>query len=82
MFWQLNLYKKMQRHYPKPKPYATEVAIRGNWKMLALNRTPVELFDLKADPNERQSVLEENPDLVASLTTELQDWLAAPRTVK
>ena len=27
VFWQLDLYRSIQRHYPKPKPYATEVAM-------------------------------------------------------
>ncbi|TWT75344.1 Arylsulfatase [Allorhodopirellula solitaria] len=79
VFWQLNLYKSIQRHYPKPKPYATEVAMRGKWKMLALKGTPVELFDLQADPNERHNVIEDHPDRVASLALELNDWLNAPR---
>src|SRR5690606_11454524 len=50
VFWQLNLYKRLQRHYPKPMPYATEIARRGQWKLLALDGKPVELFDVKADP--------------------------------
>ena len=28
VFWQLNLYRKMQRHEPKPEPFATEVAMK------------------------------------------------------
>lgn len=79
VFWQLNLYKSIQRHYPKPKPYATEVAMRGKWKLLALGGKPVELFDIEADPNEKSSVLEDHSDLVASLTAELNEWLNAPR---
>ena len=75
VFWQLDLYKKLQRHYPKPKPYATEVAMRGTWKLLALKGEPVELFDLKDDPNELKNVIDDYPDLVASLTEELGEWL-------
>ncbi len=82
VFWQLNLYKGLQRHYPKPKPYATEVAMRGKWKLLALGGKPVELFDIEADPNEKSSVLEDHPDLAASLTAELNEWLNAPRITK
>jgi N-acetylgalactosamine-6-sulfatase len=33
VFWQLDLYKGLQRHYPKPKPYATEVVRHGPWKV-------------------------------------------------
>ncbi len=79
VFWQLNLYKSIQRHYPKPKPYATEVAMRGNWKMLALDGKPVELFDIESDPNEQRSVLDDHPDLVDSLTAQLNEWLNAPQ---
>ena len=82
VFWQLDLYRKLQRHYPKPKPFATEVAMRGKWKLLALGGKPVELFDIEADPNEQQNVISENPDLVASLANQLNEWLNAPRTTK
>ncbi len=82
VFWQLNLYKGLQRHYPKPKPFATEIAMRGKWKMLSRDGKPVELFDIEADPNELQNVLDEQTALVASLSTELKAWLDAPRVSK
>ncbi|QDV41157.1 Arylsulfatase [Stieleria neptunia] len=79
VFWQLDLYKKIQRHYPKPKPFATEVAMRGKWKLLALRGNPVELFDVEADPNEQQNVIDNHPDLVASLAAELEQWLSTSK---
>ncbi|WP_146403647.1 sulfatase-like hydrolase/transferase [Planctomycetes bacterium CA13] len=82
VFWQLDLYKKVQRHYPKPKPYATEVTMRGKWKLLALGGKAVELFNIDADPNEQRNVIDDHPELVASLTAELNQWLSAPRTTK
>lgn len=82
VFWQLDLYKSIQRHYPKPEPFATEVARRGKWKLLALRGKPVELFDVESDPNEQQNVIDDHPDLVASLNAELREWLNAPRTTK
>ena len=82
MFWQLNLYRGLQRHYPKPKPFATEVAMRGKWKLLALGGKPVELFDIEADPNEKRNVMSDHPDLVTSLSAELTEWLSAPRMTK
>ena len=82
VFWQLNLYKKLQRHYPKPKPFATEVARRGKWKLLALGGKPVELFDIEADPNEKQNVMADHPDLVTSMSAEITQWLSEPRTTK
>ena len=77
VFWQLDLYKSIQRHYPKPKPYATEIARQGPWKLLCLEGRPVELFNLDDDPNERISVLDRHPDLAASLGDALRAWLAA-----
>jgi N-acetylgalactosamine-6-sulfatase len=82
VFWQLNLYNKMQRHAPKPRPFATEVAMRGKYKMLANKGKPVELFDLSNDPNEEENILDENTALVDSLTAELKSWLSEPRVEK
>ncbi|TWT58615.1 Arylsulfatase [Thalassoglobus neptunius] len=82
VFWQLDLYRHMQRHEPKPKPFATEVAIRGDWKLLARNGEPVELFDIRADPNEQQNVLGDHPEVVESMVAELNEWLNAPRVEK
>ena len=79
VFWQLDLYKSIQRHYPKPKPYATEVVRRGKWKLLALSGKPVELFDILADPNERTSVLGQHADIAVSMAQELAAWLAEER---
>lgn len=81
VFWQMQLYRSLQRHYLKPEPYATEVVRRGPWKLLALAGEPIELFDILADPNEQWNLLAEHPDVVKSLTTELRAWLAAPRTI-
>jgi N-acetylgalactosamine-6-sulfatase len=78
-FWHLRIYRHLQRHYPKPKPYATEIARRGRWKLLALNGKPVELIDAEADLREQKNLLEERPDIVRSLSGELKAWLAEPR---
>lgn len=79
VFWQLDLYKNLQRHYPKPEPYATEIARHGKWKLLALNGEPVELYDVEADPNERTNVMDHHPETVERLTRELRLWLAEKR---
>lgn len=79
MFWRVKLYKHLQRHYPKPKPYATEVARRGRWKLLAFNGEPVELIDMEADLVEQRNLLEERPDVAQSLHRELTTWLDEPR---
>ena len=80
LLWQLNLYKKMQRRYPKPEPYATEVAIQGKWKLLARDGNPVELFNIEDDPNELRNLMSENPAMVSSLRIEIEQFLKAPRT--
>tara|TARA_B110000483_G_scaffold44606_1_gene55736 strand:- start:252 stop:1673 length:1422 start_codon:yes stop_codon:yes gene_type:complete len=81
VFWQMQLYRSLQRHYLKPEPYATEVVRRGPWKLLALGGEPVELFDILTDPREQWNLLAEQPDIVESMTTELKTWLAAKRTI-
>lgn len=80
--WQLNLYKSIQRKYKKPKPYATEVAMQGKWKLLSRDGEPVELFDIEADPNETQNLLNDYPELVKSLTAKVDGFLKEPRTKK
>ena len=71
--------RTMQRHEPKPRPFATEAARLGRWKLLALDGKPVELFDLESDPSERTNRLAEQPQLVESLRKRLAAWLAEPR---
>ena len=80
VFWQINLYKGLQRHYPKPKPYATEIAREGKWKLLAKDGEPVELFDVESDIYEKNNVLAENPQIAGRLQKALKAWLAEPRT--
>lgn len=79
VFWQLDLYRNLQRHYAKPKPYATEIARRGRWKMLARDGVPVELFDIETDLEEKQNLLDQEPEVVESLSVELARWLSQPR---
>ena len=78
-FWQIRHYGKMQRPEPKPKPYATEIARKGKWKLLAKNGAPVELFDLAADISEKDNLLKDNPKVAQELTKDLKAFLAAPR---
>ncbi len=79
VFWQMDLYRHLQRHYPKPKPYATEIVRKGNWKMLALYGKPVELYDIEADILEQKNLLYEKAEIIESLRKELNIWLAQPR---
>jgi N-acetylgalactosamine-6-sulfatase len=79
VFWQLELYRHLQRHYPKPEPYATAVVRRGPWKLLALGDKPVELFNTDSDLKEKINLLEKEPEIAAELQKELKTFLAAPR---
>lgn len=78
LFWQMDLYRTLQRHYPKPEPYATEVVMRDPWKLLAKDGQPVELFHIRIDPNETTDVKANHPDVVADLQSALQSWLDEP----
>jgi arylsulfatase A-like enzyme len=46
-----------------------------HWKLIDSPRElGIELFDLERDPQERESVASQHPDLAASLMRELEDW--------
>lgn len=79
VFWQIHLYGNLQRHYPKPEPYATEIARKGKWKLLAKDGIPVELFNIETDLYEQRDLLKERPEIADELKHVLQAWLAEPR---
>jgi arylsulfatase A len=79
VFWQINLYRNLQRHTPKPKPFATEIARKGKWKLLAKDDEPVELFNIESDLCEQYDLVKEKPEIASDLKQELQAWLAEPR---
>jgi arylsulfatase A len=79
MYWQLDLYPHMQRHAPKPKPFATEVAMQGKWKLLARDGQPLELFNLDNDPGEGDNLLSQHPEISGELAAGLRRFLAEPR---
>ncbi len=79
LFWQLDLYAKLQRHYPKPMPHATEVAMEGKWKLLCRGAEPLELFDLDADLAETANRLDTQPEIAARLARGVRAFLDAPR---
>jgi arylsulfatase A len=79
LFWQLDLYPRLQRQYPKPEPYATEVAMDGKWKLLSRDGQPLELFDLETDLEEQNHVLDDHPEMRDRLTNAVRDFLSAPR---
>jgi hypothetical protein len=79
LLWQLDLYRKLQRRYGKPKPYATEVMRSGPWKLLSRDGEPVELFNIETDPLEETNRLEAEPARAASMAARVRQWLAEPR---
>ena len=79
LFWQLDLYRGLQRHYPKPKPYATEAVRWQRWKLLAKDGEPLELFDLDADIRETNNLLDTQPEIAAQLARSVRSFLDAPR---
>lgn len=90
VFWQMDLYRNLQRHTPKPAPFVTEVARRGPWKLTARDGVPQELFNLQADPLETRNLLAAadpnansaiapNPAIATELLQDLRRFLAAPR---
>jgi arylsulfatase A-like enzyme len=79
LLWQLDLYSRLQRHYPKPKPYATEAAMDGKWKLLCRNAQPLELFDLEADLAETTNLLKRHPEVAERLAHSVRSLLDAPR---
>jgi len=54
--------------------------ISDNWKLILPNNAyladthPVELYDLKTDPHEKQNVAEQHPRVVQQLTTAIDSW--------
>jgi arylsulfatase A len=79
VFWQMDLYRNLQRHYPKPEPYITEVVRRGHWKLNARDGVAQELFDLATDPMETTNLLKQQTTLATAMVEDLRAFLAADR---
>ncbi|BDD11612.1 arylsulfatase (plasmid) [Fulvitalea axinellae] len=83
VFWAINLIKKNGNYYattdPDPETKYTEIARNGDWKLLALNGEPKELYNLKEDPYERWNLIKSEPEITQKLGDELQKWLTEPR---
>jgi N-acetylgalactosamine-6-sulfatase len=79
LFWQMDLYEWYPQPGDKPRPYATEVMQRGDWKLLAVGGEPTGLYDLAADPAERANALAEQRAVVEAMIPALRAWLEEAR---
>ncbi|MFK7925998.1 MAG: sulfatase [Bacteroidia bacterium] len=79
LLWQMDLYKHFQNQGPKPKPYATTIAMQDDWKLLGDSTLATELFDLSQDHRELNNLLGEQPEIEERLQMALEDFWAAAR---
>jgi len=79
IFWQMDLYRYFQNQGPKPEPYATSTVVDGKWKLLMDSLGPAALYDLKHDHREIYNVIDDNPEVVEDLSTQLIDFLQSER---
>ncbi|MEQ9443170.1 MAG: sulfatase-like hydrolase/transferase [Cyclobacteriaceae bacterium] len=79
LMWQMDLYPQFQNQGPKPTPYATSVALYGQWKLLADSLHPTELFNLEADQRELYNQLGKEPEIEKELLDAMQEFHAADR---
>ena len=77
MVWHLDRYQGERRL--NKKNAMTEIAMQGKWKLLSRYGKPAELFDLAADPNEKQNLIKVYPEVVKTLAAEIDGFLKAPR---
>ena len=74
MVWHFDRFKNRSG-----KTAMTEVAMQGKWKLLARHGKPAELFNLDADPYEKQNLIKDYPEIVKTLAAEVDGFLKAPR---
>ncbi|QKJ28561.1 arylsulfatase [Mucilaginibacter mali] len=67
--------KKRQGHdYLFFEHIGRRAVIHGDWKLLALNNAPWELYNLKEDRSEMHDLITEHPDIAENLTKAWQEW--------
>ena len=80
LFWQIDVYERLQRHYPKPQPIATVAVTKGPYKLLLNERhVAVELFQLENDPGEHRNLLDTHPEKARELAGIAHRILSEPR---
>jgi hypothetical protein len=63
-------------------PVANQIALNKQWKLLAVEGAPKELYNLEEDPYERWNLLESKPEIATKMAKELKAFLDAPRKEK
>lgn len=85
LFWQMNVYAthwqtgEKPRPYRKPEPYATEVVRDGDWKLLAKDGEPLELYHVGQDPREEKNVIGAENARAQRMAAALREYLKQPR---
>ena len=84
MFWEIAPKYKRSGNYVnvtdiRLKPTANQIARKGPWKLLAIEGTSKELYNMDEDPYERWNLLDTYPEISKQLSKELTQWLNAPR---
>lgn len=87
MFWEISKRYKNSGNYRavtdvRMTPVANQIARNKQWKLLAVEGNPVELYNVEEDPYERWNLITQYPEIVAKLNRELQEFLKEPRTEK
>jgi N-acetylgalactosamine-6-sulfatase len=68
-----HLYRRRRGIAGKRGPLLMRSVIRGDWKLITSSFGSMQLFNLADDPAERHNLLEEHPDIAASLKSALTD---------
>jgi hypothetical protein len=54
----------------------------GKWKLIArIGHPRAKLFDIEADPEERDNLIEQHPEFVTEWRRRLHDWASAQKSL-
>ena len=87
MFWEISTRYANSGNYVnvtdvRMTPVANQIALNKQWKLLAFEGAPKELYNLEEDPYERWNLLESKPEIASKMVKELKAFLDAPRKEK
>lgn len=85
-FWEIDTYPHNGNFSvtvdKRPDPVAKEIVRKGDWKLLARDGEPLELFNLAEDPYERWNLMKQYPEMTEELSKALKSFLSEPRMNK